>query len=326
MTDAARNDVKPTGPIESVIAACARSRVFTILVVLAACGWGLWSLHAMTEGLLDEEKPQPVRTSRLDRFRVLPADLFEVVDESDVMYEVGIQTDRPTGLLLDDRERFSRGLKLGGKDRIACRKASRILDEEVSTIGAKALLPIFRCFLPGEPGYEHGIRRAASLGLEAREIEFRPTADLILGEKVQLNGESSWLFYALAKAAWRNEPELRERHGGSKGGDRASLEEEMFALGVAAGAYANALDPDDPEKSAEDSEPVTDEEPAAPPEPIPALDRLLEAIRANHYRGYVLYEVVHKAYHIPLDRLDEQDAQNVADYLFAHVIFRTQAE
>jgi hypothetical protein len=281
---------------------------------------------ARAEGLLNEEKPQPVSTSRLDRFRVLPADLFEVVEESEVMYEVGNPTDRPTGLLHDDRDRFSRGLKLAGKDRIACGKASRILDEELPKIGARALLPMFRCFLPDEPGYEHGIRRAASLGLEAREIEFRPTADLILGEKVQLNGESSWLFYALAKAAWRNEPELRERHGGSEGGDRASLEEEMFALGVAAGAYANALDPDDPEESAEGSEPATDEEPAAPPDPIPALDRLLEAIRANHFRGYALYEVVHKAYHIPLDRLGDQDAQSVADYLFAHVIFRTQAE
>ncbi len=45
MTDAARNDAEPAGPIESVIAACARSRLLTILVVLAAGGWGLWSLQ-----------------------------------------------------------------------------------------------------------------------------------------------------------------------------------------------------------------------------------------------------------------------------------------
>jgi tetratricopeptide (TPR) repeat protein len=243
---------------------------------------------ARTEGLLAEEKPPPASTSRLDRFRGLPADLFEVVEESELLYEIGIETDRPTGLLKDERNRFSRGLKLTGKDRIACGKASRILDEEVQKSGARALLPMFRCFLPGEPGYEHGIRRAASLGLEVREIEFRPTADLILGEKIQLNGESSWLFYALAKAAWRNEPELRERHGGSKDGDRPSIEEEIFALGVAAGAYANVLEPDEPEESAEGSEAAADEDPAAPPEPIPALDRLLEAIEAAHFRGYVL--------------------------------------
>jgi hypothetical protein len=185
---------------------------------------------------------------------------------------------------------------------------------------------MFRCFLSGEPGYEHVIRRAASQGLEAREIEFRPIADLILGEKVQINSEPSWLFYALAKAAWRNEPQLRERYGGSAEGDRASLEEEMYALGVAAGAYANAIEPDEPEESAEGGEAGTSEGAVEPPEPIPALDRLLEAIRADHFRGYVLYEVVHKAYRIPLDRLDEQDAEHVADYLFGHIIFRTLAE
>ncbi len=282
---------------------------------------------AKAEGLMKEEEDgQPADTSPLDRFRGVPGDLFRLVEESAIVYEAGVETGRPGGLLEDERERFARTLELSGEDRVACRKAARRLHDEVPKIGVAALVPVFRCFVPGESGYEQGIGRAASLGLEAREIQFRPAAELVLGEKVQLNGEGAWLFYALAKGAWRREAQIRESNGGPEDGDRASLNEEIFALGVTVGAYVNILEPDEPEEPSGEVREEREDEAVIPPESTPSLDRLLEAIRADHFRGYVLYEVIHKAYRLPLDRLSEDDAQAVSDYLFGHVLFRTQSE
>jgi tetratricopeptide (TPR) repeat protein len=268
---------------------------------------------ARAEGRLSDRPEGPVPTA-LDRYRQLPLELMERLDASKVKYEINVEAIDAPGLVQEARARFGNGLRLRGDDRVDCRNAVRNLGEELPKAGTMALLPMFRCFVPGTDEYETGALRARSLGLEPRVIAFSPVGAIAGGETVRVQAESSWLPYGLAKAAWRYEPGLREENGGPADPGELHLAEELYALGVLVGAYANSLEPDEPKESAEAS---------ALPERVPALDRLLDAAKAGLVRGYALYEVVHKTYGIPLDRLTVEDAEVVKKYLFAHVIART---
>lgn len=263
---------------------------------------------ARAEGLLSDESAKP-SLSPLDELRALPAALLETVSASPLVYEIGSEPSRPTALLEQERARFSKTFALVGADRVECRKVMRILDGALMSVGARAVIPAFRCFRPGDEEYAVAARRVSPLALEAVEIEFRPTGEVTQDEKVHVDvSDAPWLMYVLAKAAWRNEPALRERYGGAKDAARASLEEELFATGVLAGAYANSLEPD--EANPDEAEPVR----------RPELDRLLEAVEAGRLRAYVLYEVIHKAYGIRLERLDEPDANGLEEYVFGYVL------
>ena len=174
----------------------------------------------------------------------------------------------------------------------------------------------FRCFVPGEAEYEQAVLRAASLGLALKEIDFLPAGNIEFGENVEIKQiDQHWLLYLVTKAAWRMESSFRTDNGGPEDPAHPSLAEEFVAVAVTAGAYANSLEPDE-------------ESPAAAQEVQrePGFDRLLDAISTEHYRGFVLYEVVHKAYGVTLDRLTDEDAAAVNDYLFQHVIYRKSVE
>lgn len=270
---------------------------------------------ARSEGLLNEEPEEPTSTAAIDRYRGYPADVLKLIEESDISYTIDTGDESTNTLLQDERARFA-SLELQGNDRVSCARVSKKLDEDMAANGARALIAALRCFTPGEEEYEQAVLRAASLGLELREITFRPAGRLEFGEGARVEVMNlPWLAYLVTKAAWRMEHGFRVNNGGPENGDRPSLAEEFLVAAVTAGGYANGLEPDEGEEG------VPEE-----PEHDPALDRLLEAIEANQFRGYVLYEIIHKAYGLRLDRLNSDDAVAVDDYLFGHVIYHKNLE
>ena len=114
------------------------------------------------------------------------------------------------------------------------------------------------------------------------------------------------------------EPELRKKYGGPDRGELPSVEEEIYGLAVAAGAYLNA-------KTAA-GEDAGEAEAKEPFQPVPFLERLVEAIQGDRLRGFVLFEVIHKGYGIPLEALDEDEADDLAGYLMDDVIVRAASD
>jgi hypothetical protein len=182
--------------------------------------------------------------------------------------------------------------------------------------GTIAFIPVFRCFFPGDDEYESAAARTTIFGMKMQEVHFAPAGVLQFGdgEASLATEEAHWLAYLMAKSAWRMEPELREKYGGPDRGELPSVEEEIYGLAVAAGAYLNA--------QTASEEDAGESEETEPFQAVPFLDRLVEAIRSDQLRGFVLFEVIHKTYGIPLEALDEAAAGEVSDYVIDHVIVR----
>jgi len=267
---------------------------------------------AKSEDLLAEqpEAGESPAESRAAECRAVTADLLTRLDESELRYSLGETPDPPDGLLRAERECYAKRLSLESGERTACKKAMKNAREELATADLEVLYPVFRCFLPGETEYEEASRLTSTRGMKMDEIAFDPEADIESnGKEIAVAFEPAWGGYAAAKAGWRNEPDLRSKHGGPDKADIPTLEEELFALSAAYAFYMALLEPDETE--GEDVKPI---------EHVPALDRLVEAVEAGNLRGYALFEVIHKAYGIPLDRLTEEDGEEVGRYIRTHVI------
>lgn len=242
-------------------------------------------------------------------FRSLPLELMKLVSESDVLYTVFSDPGEDAqSLLAAEIVRFSSGLEADGADPIPCGKVSSRLRKDPASFDRTTLKNLLLCYVPEEEDYGLATDGAARLSLRLSEVDFRPRATIVFGEEgTDVHGEGHWFSYALAKAAWRKEPGLRTKVASRDPGQAPTVAEELYALAVLAGAYVNALDKDRDE--GED-----------PPEPLDCLDRLVDAARADLLRGYALYEVLHKAYGIPLNALSASDAREVRNYLDRFVL------
>jgi Tfp pilus assembly protein PilF len=255
---------------------------------------------ARKEGLL-AEKPAPAEKPNL------PGDVIETMNTSKVHYVVekgeAEDTDR---FLATERKRFREALKLHGDDTVDCAKADDLSAAAIAAVGARALVPMFRCRLPGDEVFDKSAKRVSLLGLVVRDLS--PTVQgATFSEKDRVHikiDNPSWLGYITAKAAWRNEPELRQRYGGAES-DAPSIEEELFAFRSAGEGYANGRSqPNDKAQAFE---------------PVESLDRINQIEEAGHLRGFVLYEVLHRRYGVSLKSLSGADAKAVDDYLMTHV-------
>ena len=255
---------------------------------------------ARKEGLL-AEKPAPTGG------RDLPFEVIATIDASKVQYVIdqgeAPDTDR---FLTAERKRFRDAMKLHGDDTVDCAKAEDAAAAAIAAVGARALVPMFRCRLPGDEVFEKAAKRVSVLGLVVRDLAPKVEgATFTEKDGVQIKlVNPSWAGYALAKAAWRNEPGLRKKYGGGES-DAPSIEEELFAFRAAGQAYANGRDqPDDKGQVFE---------------PAESLEWINKIERGGQLRGYVLYEVLHRRYGISLKSLAAGDAKAVEGYLMAWV-------
>jgi hypothetical protein len=240
-------------------------------------------------------------------YRSFPLNLMKLVADSDVLYNIhGDAGEDSENLLAAEIVRFSSGIQLDGSERIRCDRILKRAREKPAGVDRTALETLLLCSLPEDDAHSVVVEQADALSLEMREIDFRPRATLVFGDAVDVYAEGPWLAYALAKAAWRREPDLRAKVASKDPGERPSFSEELYALAVLSGAYLNAQD-------------TTEEEAESAPR-VESLDRLVDAVRADLFRGYALYEVLHKAYGIPLDALDPPDAKKVRAYLRRFVL------
>lgn len=281
---------------------------------------------AADEGLLPDEADDPAvaegdEPSAIDRLREIPLSVMRLITESEVTYQIGTLEEGFDDFLVVESKRFEKEIELVGDDRVPCgAKAVKQFDRDLRAVGTDALIPMLRCFRPGDTEYDHLVRRVTGLAIELDEIAFVPRIGLDFGEDVRVGYDpdtpGAWLMYALTKAAWRREAEIRDAVAGAGQVKRASFVEEFAAVSAAAGAYANSLVPSDPD----------DPEAEPPAERDPVFDRVLATVATvDHLRGFVWYEVIHKNYGIPLSRLEAHDAQAVSDYLYAYVLRRTEA-
>jgi hypothetical protein len=280
--------------------------------VASFLGW------AREAGYLNDDSREGELTT-LEGFRELPGTVAEWMTESEMVYQINLLEEGEGGdaprFLDAERQRFRR-LKLGGDDRIVCKRVAKTLDTDLAVRQATALIQVLRCFVPGDDAYELAALRAGGLGLELDEVTFAVRADIRLGEAVEnyADAQPALMAWALAAAAWRSEPDLRAEHGGPEPTDAASLAEALFVTAATAGAYVNSreVDPADPE-----AEPAPESD---------VLERLITAVESDDFLGFVLYEVIHKHYGRSLDRLSTNEANAVVSYLHGYVLRRRLRE
>ncbi len=243
----------------------------------------------------------------LDSLRDLPLAVIQALDESPREYELAGVGDKPYGLLEREKQRFAEGLELTGGNRLRCDRVAERVDAWSVDQGADALIPVFRCFYPGDAAYQAAAGKTGSLGVEIEEISFRPVGHIEHGEGTKISFHGANLTYLLVKAAWPHESSLRPS---DDDGSRPTILEELFAVRATVGAILNSQDDED-EGEVDDEE----EEPGSVEDDPEVTERMLAAARHGVLEGFVLYEMIHKNYRIPLDRLEDDQLLQVERYL-----------
>jgi len=119
--------------------------------------------------------------------------------------------------------------------------------------------------------------------------------------------EPAWILYYLAKAVWHYEPDFRQRFGGVD--DKPSVDEEEFAWATMIGGYLNSQE----SKEAEI-------------QPDPYLDSVVAIWKGQALTGYVLMEILHKTYGVPLECLSVEQEKELEKYFFNYALERVKAQ
>jgi len=260
-----------------------------------------------------EESPSSAYTDSLsvERFRKLPLQILKLVSESERPYliEVDPTEEEIVGYLARERDLFRNGLVLSGEQRIDCGRAVEAIDRAQA---GHELYDVFLCSYPGDDAWNQAIHGLLRLGLVFHDLapEFRIVIDNGEKQAVIKASTSAWLSYALAKALWKNEPDLRlELRGEAQ--YSPSVVEEKIALYAGVAAYLNSRMP------SEDASEPADED--------PDMENLVRVVESGRLRGYILFEVLHKTYGVSLQSLSTADRAAVSDYLDAFAIRRAQS-
>jgi hypothetical protein len=254
------------------------------------------------------ESPTQVYTDTLsvERFRKLPLQILKLVSESDRPYliEVDPSEEEIVGYLERERDLFREGLVFTGDHRIDCGRAVETIEKAQSS---HELYDVFFCAYPGDEAWQRAVDGLSRLGLVFHDMapEFRIVIDNGEEQAVIKATTSAWLSYALAKALWKNEPNLRlELHGEARYTPTVVEEKIAFYAGVA--AYLNSRAPS--------------EEIAEPADEDPDMENLVRVVESGRLRGYILFEVLHKTYGVSLQSLSTADRAAVSDYIEAFAI------
>lgn len=240
--------------------------------------------------------------------------LMEIMEKSPVHYNLGMPSgEECQGFAASEGKRFQAAFAASEGDTAGCPRTlaefrSRLLPEPVST----SLLAL-RCSFPGDELYEAGLKALSLGGVQARDFTPAPPGCLAAGEgriDIKTTLDPGWMFYFMAKAAWRMEPALRREFAGEEV-YQPSLQEEIFAFDVAAQSYGGLR------KAAEEKGEAFAQD--------PLFEMLMTPDRPRILRGFVLFEVFHKLYRLRLASLNGDDAQALDLYLRTQVLVRTSA-
>lgn len=239
------------------------------------------------------------------------AQVFEITEGSDLVYKIDLgevsEKDRMSYLKSEAKE-FRAKLDLSGENRVTC---ARKLEEDLNALTAalrttEELVRILRCHrLDGEGEWERFTQRATRLAVEVRDLS--PAIAVRVrrrGDEIAVDGLPPWSAYALTKAAWRNEAQLRVRYSDLEE-YRPSVIEEVFALASAIQMYSVLRD------SEEGEEPWPEEE---------SFEVLLNVAGRQALEGYALFEILHRRYGLSLESLTPNAAAQVETYLRTFVL------
>jgi cytochrome c-type biogenesis protein CcmH/NrfG len=259
----------------------------------------------------EEEQEAPAE----DEEPGLPAMVFMAAEQSALAYNLGPLGKGDAEKYIErESRRYRKHLDLDGEDQVTPKQAREILAAPQALTNPMPLLAVLRSHLPDDEEWQRAIGLHGSFGLAYRDLA--PPRPLPLnidrsGDTVtvglDMTSLSGWMVYALAKAVFRHEAELRSSIGGPAGDDPTVLE-EVFAWATLIEGYVNSLE----------SDPDAEEE-SEPAEPDPYFDQLLEITRSDNLQGFVLFEVIHKTYGVPLDRLTGQQVEELQGYLQRYV-------
>lgn len=239
--------------------------------------------------------------------------LLTIATESELIYTMDINEEIDFSEAMEaERKAFAAAVSLDGPNRIKCRSAFKQLVEKGKAINATQFHQVFRCSQPGDEEWEAAVRMLSGLGLTLvdRSPPLAGSAYEAEGEYKVGTGKPDWMIYYLAKAIWRFEPGIREQYIGV-GPYKPTFEEELLAWMALAESAFNSQTPTSDEELPEGAEPY---------EPDPYVAFLAELHEADLVQGFVLFEVLHKQYGISLDRLTENQADALQEYLNSFVL------
>ncbi len=272
---------------------------------------------ALTKWLSDRGIALPQNTPRaslLDEARSGVEKLLTRVTKSEVKYAVQQGGAEHAARFLETESGRFAGLALPTGPKLRCSGTVKRGEKQNRAEGLSVVFPILRCYRPGSEEHAAAARLAMVHGVRLEEIAFSPRGAVLFadgGATVHASA-SAELSYWLAKAAWRLEEGFAKANGGPEDPAQPSIEEEIFAVLMAAGSYANARENAAAESEAEEIQPED-----------PAMERAIAACETGDLAGFVLYEILYKRYGLDLDALDEGLANRVDAYVGRYVMVRT---
>jgi tetratricopeptide (TPR) repeat protein len=282
-----------------------------------------WAKRADYSSFVERAVPKAESEQSALHPRDLPALVLKACQESKLSYEIGVSPEPADcrDFISQESERFQKVLKRSGANCLTREDVAKRLDSLSGRVDEDVLLQVFRLYLPGENHWTEAARMTSRLARQMVDSAWPRAGEGSVerrGDKIKVKASGApWLAYYLAKAAWRNEPELRARFAGP-GEDVPALAEEWFALVTLVGAYANSKEsagrteekPQSAEGKPEDKVAVID----------PFLENLTSATNSELLVGFGLFEVLHKRYGVPLNCLDARQAEVLAKYYSAFVL------
>jgi hypothetical protein len=267
---------------------------------------------AKANGYLASESAEEQKGSDETEERSLPFQVFLAAEQSKLVYTMGFLAEGDAQDYSEkESKRFRKRLDLRGNDQVTAQDAKKVLSNPNALTNAEPLLTVFRMHLPGDPEWQRAVDLPKRFGLYFRDLtpktpfpvsEKQGKGEILVGVQ---SDQEAWLSYALAKAVWRFEPGFAAQFGVEKN-DRPSVAEELFAWSNLVEAYVNSRDPG------------PDEEDPLPNDSY--LDQVLAIEQQGDLLGFVLFEVVHKIYGVPLNNLSPRQKEALNTYVLNNVL------
>ena len=248
----------------------------------------------------------------------LPTLVMSLAEACEKNYKLNVSAEiESSDYLSRESRRYRRGLKLTGDHRLGTREEKEILGNPAAVTRAASLVKTLRVFMPEDSEWLQVIKLCRRFGLKLRVDMTPPNPTPIaidykrdeIAIDISFNDELSWMVYALSKAVFRSEQDLRNKYG-APSGDEPTVVEELFAWTALLQAYENSLS--DPEEETSKGNAY--------------LDQVIEVRQAGNLYGFVLFEVIHKQYGVPLEQLSTEQAEELENYLFGHVFASVNAD
>lgn len=258
---------------------------------------------AKENGFVEEPGAPAEDPSAIDIRRFLQ-DVVEITNTSELVYNIQseVMDEEIESFSKAEAELFRDDLDISGDDELACKAFDEDLYGMPAELRSKdSLVHLLRCHRPVGEDWERLSQLSSRIRVRLEDLSYSPRASVRRrGGEIDVKAENlPWSLYALAKAAWKNEPELRRRHGGPEE-YRPTVLEEVLAVGCAVQAYVDS-------RQGGEGEDSTPED--------PTFEVLLRVSSGGQLPGYVIFEILGRIRGVDLSSLSPDHARLVEAYL-----------